>query len=120
MKFALAYYLLLIYTTVIVKPLIPVAEDTLEHCFAEAYHIATVHAVYGSNHLENKVAATSDNNDNSSNKNIIKDDTGSVHVAVHESECLININHFFKAYFKQPKSFVLKIFQSIVIPPPRY
>jgi hypothetical protein len=45
MKFAIAYYLLLIYSTVILKPLIPVAEDALFHCFAEAYHIASVHAI---------------------------------------------------------------------------
>ena len=58
MKFATAYYLLLIYTTVILKPLIPVAEDALFHCFAEAYHVATVHAVEGKDHVEKEMAAS--------------------------------------------------------------
>jgi hypothetical protein len=57
MKFATAYYLLLIYATVILKPLIPVAEDVLFHCFAEAYHVATVHAVEGKDHVEKEMAA---------------------------------------------------------------
>ena len=60
MKFAIAYYLLLIYATVILKPLIPVVEDVLIHCFAEAYHVATVHAKYGNNHLEKELANTND------------------------------------------------------------
>lgn len=56
MKFAIAYYLLLIYATVIAKPILPVAEDILLHCFAEAYHIATVHANEGKDHVEKEMA----------------------------------------------------------------
>jgi len=58
MKFATAYYLLLIYTTVTLKPLIPVAEDALFHCFAEAYHVATVHAIEGKDHVKKEMAAS--------------------------------------------------------------
>lgn len=39
------------------KPLLPVAEDALFHCFAEAYHVATVHAVEGKDHVEKEMAA---------------------------------------------------------------
>ncbi|MFT4092396.1 MAG: hypothetical protein QM640_02060 [Niabella sp.] len=56
MKFALAYYLLLIYLTVILKPLIPVVTDGFEHFFSEAWHIETVHARYGNDHLEKQLA----------------------------------------------------------------
>src|SRR6476619_1477623 len=58
MKFATAYYLLLIYATVMLKPLIPVAEDALFHCFAEAYHVATVHVLEGKDHVEKEMAAS--------------------------------------------------------------
>ena len=40
------------------KPLIPVAEDVLFHCFAEAYHVVTVHANEGKDHVEKEMAAS--------------------------------------------------------------
>lgn len=83
MRFPLAYYLLLLYSTVMLKPLIPVIEDNIEHCFAEAYHIATIHMKYGNNHLENELAST--NSDGSTNKdqNTTKsEETMPVHVFV--------------------------------------
>lgn len=120
MKFALAYYLLLIYSTVILKPLIPVIEDGLSHCFAEAYHIATVHAKYGNNHLENEIAGTSDNTDNSSNKNTLKeDDAVSVHVVSIEENCCFEIANTILSYIIQPKSPLCKIVLSKTVPPPK-
>lgn len=68
MKFAAAYYLFLIYATVILKPLIPVAEDALGHCFAEAYHVATVHAIEGNDHVEKEMAASGSNDDSLKNQ----------------------------------------------------
>lgn len=67
MKFATAYYLLLIYLTVMLQPLIPIAEDAISHCFAEAYHVATVHAKYGNNHVEIALADDAKDEDNSKN-----------------------------------------------------
>ncbi len=80
MKFAAAYYLFLIYTTVILKPLIPVAEDAVVHCFAEAYHVATVHAVEGNDHVEKEMAASGANDDSSKNQKIDKTEQ-----TIHES-----------------------------------
>ena len=57
MRFATAYYFLLLYAMVILKPVIPVAEDALFHCFALAYHVATVHAIEGKDHVEKEMAA---------------------------------------------------------------
>ena len=56
MKFSIAYYFLLLYITVIIKPLIPVVVNAWDHTFAEARHIATVHAKYGAHHLEKQLA----------------------------------------------------------------
>jgi len=55
MKQRIAYYFLLIYTLVLLKPIIATIQDGLSHLFAEAIHIATVHAKYGSNHLQREV-----------------------------------------------------------------
>ena len=56
MRATIAYYMLILYATVMFKPLIPIAEDFLSHSFSEAIHIATVHAIYGSNHLQKELS----------------------------------------------------------------
>ena len=68
MKVPIAYYLLLLYVTVMFKPLIPIVSDAVSHTFAEAIHIATVHAIYGSNHLEKELSETS--SETNTNRNI--------------------------------------------------
>lgn len=120
MKFAIAYYLLLIYATVILKPLIPVAEDALMHCFAEAYHVATVHAKYGNNHIEKSIADTNDDT-NSNSKNVLKEDSAaSIHLSFMQeiSFAEILVSKTFTSI--QSISFVHKIFLAIVIPPPKF
>lgn len=121
MKFAVAYYLLLIYSTVILQPLIPVAEDALFHCFAEAYHIATVHAKYGNDHVEKEIAGTNDNNANNNNKNTLKDDNSvRMHIAIaDQTQCACVITRK-TLFFIQPESFSGKIFLSVIIPPPKF
>lgn len=62
MKFTLAYYLILLYSSVILNPVIPIVSDVLSHEFAEAYHIAMVHAKYGANHLQQELTNTANEN----------------------------------------------------------
>ncbi len=57
MKYAVAYYLFLLYCTVLLRCAIPVACDALSHVFNEEEHIATIHAMYGYNHLQKEIAA---------------------------------------------------------------
>ncbi len=56
MKPTIAYYLLLLYTTVMLKPLLPLISDAASHFFAGAYHEATVHAKYGVHHVDAELA----------------------------------------------------------------
>ncbi len=65
MKYATAYYLFLLYCTVLLRCAIPVACDALSHVCNEEEHLATVHAVYGNNHLQKEIAS----NETSNNKN---------------------------------------------------
>lgn len=58
MKFPVAYYLLVLYCSVMVRCALPVMCDAFSHIFNEEQHIATVHAIYGSNHLQAEVANT--------------------------------------------------------------
>lgn len=82
---------MLLYITVLFKPLLPVINDALSHTFAEAIHIATVHAVYGSNHLEKDLSDTASENSNNKHQagtNI--EDQLSVHVS--SSACLYDFS----------------------------
>jgi hypothetical protein len=118
MKFAAAYYLLLIYVTVILKPLIPVAEDALEHCFAEAYHVATVHAVEGNDHVEKEMAASGANDDSSKNQKADKTEQ-----TIHETAIDFTFN-FLNPYpliYSYPciNASLSNIYIDFVNPPPR-
>ena len=119
MKFAIAYYFLLIYSTAILKPLIPVAEDAVMHCFAEAYHISTVHAKYGNDHLEKEVAAGTDDNDKS-NKPAVKDDeTITAHIAVAAPQYIFTNTIPEVLCYIELKSALHKIVLNKLVPPPR-
>lgn len=62
LKFTISYYLLLLYAVVVIKPMIPFVGDRLEHEFNYMEHIATVHAMYGANHMEKEMAADAKDN----------------------------------------------------------
>lgn len=72
MKSPTAYYLLLLYITVMLKPLLPIVNDWWSHEFNEVEHISLVHAKYGSHHLQKEVADTSSDSENNKSQNISK------------------------------------------------
>ncbi|MDQ6608288.1 MAG: hypothetical protein M3Y85_00495 [Bacteroidota bacterium] len=112
---------MLLYVIVMFKPLIPIISDALSHTFAEAIHISTVHAIYGSNHLEKELANTSSDNANSkSQKNINTEDQVTVHISA--NECLYDFpvseadkSFSLLKFFNLKAGFILK--QS---PPPKF
>ncbi|MEP6466448.1 MAG: hypothetical protein ABJB05_09080 [Parafilimonas sp.] len=121
MKFAIAYYLLLIYSTVILKPLIPVAEDAVFHCFAEAYHVATVHAIYGNNHLAKEEANATDDSNNNSAKNTLKtEDAVAFHILATPQDYSIQIFNPQRIYYINPKTPLHKIVLTKPAPPPKF
>lgn len=121
MKFAVAYYLLLIYLTVMLQPLIPIAEDALFHCFAEAYHVATVHAKYGNNHLETALANDEKDDNSGKNQTSAKNvEQTLVHIATKEISTLNTLKSRSEKIFccftqKLCTIHILKIF-----PPPKF
>ena len=121
MKFPIAYYLLLLYLTVILRPLLPLASDAWGHTFNEAIHIATVHAKYGANHLQSVLADNAaQNNSNGKTQNTIKFGED---VPVHLTAC----NHHDLSYPAShkicPQCFyndtALRGHNSIFLPPPK-
>lgn len=91
MKFPIAYYLLLLYITVMVKPLLPILSDACAHEFYEAEHITRYHAIYGSNHLEKELANAGAENNNGKNENNLNVD-GQVAFHILTRECTFNFS----------------------------
>jgi hypothetical protein len=63
---------MLLYLTVMVKPLIPIVSDWWQHEFNEMEHISHIHGVYGSHHLQHEIADTSSDNEHCDDKNTLK------------------------------------------------
>jgi hypothetical protein len=67
MRHPSAYYLLLLYVTVVCRPLIPLLHDWYEHSFNEVEHLATVHHQNGMNHVNYEIGKMEKEDNNPSN-----------------------------------------------------
>ena len=121
MKFTIAYYLLLLYVSVMLKPVIPIISDALSHTFSAAEHIATVHKKYGNNHLQKSMQDSGSENDTDKNQNTTKSQEPiPVHVSAKEYSnyflnCIILNHHQSKTSNNLSRIFLLKD-----IPPPKF
>lgn len=70
----IAYYLVILYTLAICKPVLPFVQDKLAHFFWNNEHIATVHLHLGDQHAEHKASSASheENNKKSANSKTIE------------------------------------------------
>lgn len=82
MKYTSAYYLLLLYTLALCKPVLPLIQDQLAHTFREAQHISTIHQHYGAHHAESAIAEAAQEQSNSSSASIKTSEPVSIHIAV--------------------------------------
>lgn len=120
MRFTTSYYLLLLYCTVMFNPLILIVKDAVSHSFAEAYHVLVIHAQYGADHLENELANSGSNNDNSKNQSTVKsEEQVPVHVSAMEYQINFSLSitsEYFHSHDPEnlPSVFILK-----QIPPPK-
>ncbi len=113
MKYAAAYYLFLLYCTVLLRCAIPVACDALSHVFNEEKHLATVHAVYGNNHLEKEVAANE--TDNNKTATTVKYEEP---VPVHLQTIVLSVAGLLPGNSKTTFSFIPFFFLNVHIPHP--
>ncbi len=118
MKFTIAYYLCLIYTTVMFQPLIPLVEDAFAHTFAEAYHIATVHAKYGNNHLEKDLATTSEGA-NKNQTSLKQDEVFAVHISAQQIDKEFIASSFKRSYLNSNAAKLPGSFMQVLAPPPK-
>lgn len=118
MKFAAAYYLLLIYAGIIAKPIIPAAKDMLLHCFAQAYHIATVHAIEGKDHVEKEMADSGKDDASSKTQKVDKTEQ-CLHEAIAGSVFSFINPYPFLYHYSFLNQSLSKIYIDFINPPPR-
>lgn len=121
MRAPVAYYMMILYFTVMFKPLIPIVSDALSHTFAEAIHIATVHAIYGSNHLQKELADTGSENSNGKHQHTTNGEE-QVQLHISANTCVYDFN-----YLPPAKNYssnkLYKLFTGFIVkhtPPPKF
>jgi len=120
MRATIAYYMLILYVTVMFKPLIPIAQDFLSHTFSEAIHIATVHAIYGSNHLQKELSESNSDNENTKHSNSTGEDQVTVHVTCDVYGYYFDNIIIGKAYSSFNQRNLIPGFLSKHSPPPKF
>lgn len=112
---------MLLYITVMVKPLIPIVNDWWQHEFNEVEHMSHAHAVYGSHHLQHEIADTGSHNDHCNNQNILKsDDQVPFHIWVTEYKNDLNITSFDKQFKVINYLKLSSVFIAPQGPPPKF
>lgn len=97
-------------------PLIPMVCDAWSHTFANAYHIATVHAKFGSRHLEKSLAKSSDSANKE--KNSIKaGESPTVHIFINEYYPSIKYFHIPKLLSLEQGRLVNQLVRKHIPPP---
>ena len=112
-----SYYLLILYTFAVCKPIVPVVTDTFSHIFWKANHIATVHALHGNRHTAEELQAEANENSKKKTDKAVLFETQSAHTTP----------NFFRLYFVsettsikyliQPHSLLDRWMDNIYIPP---
>ncbi len=112
---------MLLYLSVMFKPLIPIISDAWEHEFNEIEHLSLVHEKYGSHHLQKELGASSTNDEHDKNSNTLRsEDQVAFHVLADEYNSHKNSAAFDKhfdllKYFKLPSVFIAR-----EGPPPKF
>lgn len=82
MRSDLAYYLVILYTLAICKPVLPFVQDELAHFFWKDAHIATIHHHHGDQHAEHEASSASHEENNKTSSNYKTTESVSIHLAV--------------------------------------
>ncbi len=121
LKSTTAYYLMLLYLSVMFKPLIPIITDAWEHEFNEIEHLSLVHEKYGSHHVEKELADNSHDDDHDKNPNTLKsEDQVPIHVLADEYKNTSISEAFDKHFALLTYSILLFIFIAWEGPPPKF
>lgn len=119
MKSTTAYYLILLYSIAMCKPIIPVLGDFLAHTLWQEEHLQTVHQEHGKNHVHYELmnAAKNEQKDNEPQSTKLSDNV-SVHIPTNyqfDFSCLLIVAQKQDGSCKHIPHPVI----DLLIPPPR-
>lgn len=121
MRNTTAYYLLLLYLTVMLRPIIPVIGDAWSHTFNKAEHLSTVHAHWGKDHLAVEVADKASENDNSKSQRTIKlEDQFTSHICTPVYKFICSLKEENLPYASLQACQITAVFISVQAPPPKF
>ena len=112
---------MLLYITVMLKPLLPIVNDWWSHEFNQIEHVSLIHAKYGSRHVTKELADRAYENGSTKNQNTLKlQDQVQLHISVVKCTSPFSLNSFQIDYpvlklYKLPAIFISK--QG---PPPKF
>ena len=112
---------MLLYITVMLKPLIPIVSDWYSHEFNEIEHLTKVHAVYGSHHLQKELFETGSENSKTKTPNSLgAEDQVSFHISPEQNKSTPAV----REVTIQFATFKRNTFPSVLIsrqgPPPKF
>jgi hypothetical protein len=117
-KYTFAYILFLVYSFAVFGQMIPIIKDRFSHTFAEALHIATVHALYGSNHVDKEIE-TATRNSAKSDHPVKHAENFEVHILSEQFSYTSAENNDCKYLTGRKTYFLKQVLISIQSPPPR-
>ncbi len=94
--------------------------DKLSHQFNFMEHIATIHALYGDNHIQKEIAATSDKDNSKSSGTQKTEDQIPFHLLGGENNCQVFTKQISKLFLIFTPSRLSKVLLPVVSPPPKY
>ena len=103
-----------------VKPLIPIFCDVWAHEFNEIEHISTVHAKYGSNHIQKEIAETNSDTNKKNQNSLKSEDQVAFHISANEIYIHFHANGFNQEF---PLLNLNKLYPAFIykhIPPPKF
>ena len=107
---------MLLYVTVMVHPLVPILCDAWCHSFSEINHIATIHAKYGTHHLEISLSKTSEKNNEKSTSKIDSSDSQHIFIKVEKTALFQKVACTFPSIDLEK---IIPIFIGLNTPPPK-
>jgi len=118
-RFTTSYFLFILYSIAVFGQIVPIASDFISHSFSEAIHIATVHAKYGSNHLEKEVENVTHRTSNNHSSARFSDNF-EVHVPSEDCSFLISFKKNIDNFPPHAHQFLTQVLVFRPSPPPRF
>ena len=119
MKKLLPYVLICLYSTMMLKPVMPYISDAVAHILNFQGHMATVHVHHGKYHVHTEVAEAAKNDSSEKGTNTLKKDASEYEHIVVARDCVLHPLYEACKYFTALPMTAISIYLNNDFPPPR-